>query len=220
MAEFSEFLAKELWNEITTNGLYAKSKTDFYDYVLYLLNKADKNHFFDTNDNAKNERLLKVNSTHIKAAKKNISVKFMNNDEYEAIFHNFIKSVADGSLSFFPDEGENYKIMIEDSVLRSVLEAKLKKSAKTTFDYHLNKEIVCVSHKDFVTMLIAETYGANTDEKEILKQITKELEHNHNKKEILESIQKVLESDSWVSFGKNALEVVASFVKSKLSNTL
>ena len=60
-----------LWNEIKTNGLYDSSKIDFYDFVLYLLIKYDTNHFLDENDNADNERLLKVNSTKIKAAKKN-----------------------------------------------------------------------------------------------------------------------------------------------------
>ena len=51
---------EELWNEIKTTGLYTRKGNEFYDFVLYLMNKYDKNHFFSKNDNADNERLLKI----------------------------------------------------------------------------------------------------------------------------------------------------------------
>ena len=35
----------DLWNEMTTTGFSNRSKNDFYDFVLYLLNKYDNNHF-------------------------------------------------------------------------------------------------------------------------------------------------------------------------------
>lgn len=128
-------LVENLWEEITTNGMYGRSKNDFYDYVLYLLNKCDTGHFLSANDNADNERLLKINATRIKAAKKNISVKFMDDKEYDGIFMDFVKLLAEGKLPKLSDDGTRYTMLIEDITLRSALETRLKRSANSTFDY-------------------------------------------------------------------------------------
>lgn len=55
MAEpkFNDEAVKAIWEEIKTNGMYGRSKNDFYDFVLYTLNRHDPKHFLDGNDNAK-----------------------------------------------------------------------------------------------------------------------------------------------------------------------
>lgn len=55
MAEpkFNDGVADAIWEEIKTNGMYGRSKNDFYDFMLYTLNRHVPKHFLDGNDNAK-----------------------------------------------------------------------------------------------------------------------------------------------------------------------
>jgi hypothetical protein len=217
-------LVDALWHEIKTNGLYDSSKIDFYDFVLYLLNKYDKNHFFNTNDNADNERLLKVNATKIKAAKKNISVKFMSEAEYKDIFVEFLRKIGNGNLPSLDDTGNSYTMVIEDPALRSVLETKLKRVANTTLDYKMNKEIVTISHESFLKMLAFEL-DLLTEDKDsagietLLSNTIDSLKDDKSKQVIKQSIQEAIktlkDSDSIQSFGINSLKAVATFAVTK-----
>lgn len=212
--EEKEFIS-EVWNEIKTNGMYGRSKNDFYDYVLYLLNKHDINHFFSSNDNATNERLLKINATRIKSAKKNISVKFMNDSEYEKIFSDFIQNIADGKLPTLSDDGKYYTMVIEDVALRSIIETKLKRTANTTLDYKLNNELVSIEHKAFIEMLADETNNEPNNVKSLLEEIIKTLENSKNAQEVKQMIETVLRSDSFASLGINALKVITAYICKK-----
>ena len=207
-------LAEELVAEITTNGLYGRSKTDFYDYVLYLLDRHDSGHFLSRSGNAENERLLKVSATRIKAAKKNISVKFMSNEEYDRIFLDFLARIASGALPSLSDRDDSYTMVIEDIALRSILEAKLKRTANTTLDYHLNTELVTISHGAFVAMLSAEMRCGT---QELLSDVLKRLAKDRTATEIRRAIQEVLDSDSFQSLGINALKALTHFAADKLS---
>lgn len=208
----------ELWNELQTNGVYGRSKTDFYDYILYLLNKYDANHFLSSNDNATNERLLKITATRIKTAKKNISVKFMDNSEYEKIFQNFIQRIANGNIPSLEDNGKSYTMVIEDTALRSIIEAKLKRIANTTLDYKLNTELVTISHKAFVELLVAESENSPENIKDFLKNFLKTLKDNESKNDIKQMIKTVLDSGSFETFGLNALKAIAQFIYKKFEN--
>lgn len=212
--EEKEFIL-EVWNEIKTNGMYGRSKNDFYDYVLYLLNKHDINHFFSSNNNATNERLLKINATRIKSAKKNISVKFMNDSEYDKIFSDFIQNIADGKLPSLSDDGKSYTMVIEDVALRSIIETKLKRTANTTLDYKLNNELVSIEHKAFVKMLVAETGNKSDDVKPLLEETVNALKKDKSKQDLWQTIEGVLKSDSFASLGINALKVITAFVCKK-----
>lgn len=213
----TEELVKDLWNEIKINGMYGHSKTDFYDYVLYLLNKYDKNHFLSSNDNADNERLLKINSNRIKTAKKNISVKFMSDNEYEKIFFNFIQRIAEGNLPSLDDDGKSYTMVIEDTALCSIIETKLKRVANTTLDYKLNRELVSIEHKAFIEMLSVEINNSSQDVKNLLQDIINTLKNDKDNKDVQQIIQNVLNSDSFQSLGIAALKEIASYVYKKLS---
>lgn len=212
--EEKEFIS-EVWNEIKTNGMYGRSKNDFYDYVLYLLNKHDTNHFFSSNDNATNERLLKINATRIKSAKKNISVKFMNDSEYEKIFSDFIQNIADGKLPTLSDDGKSYTMVIEDVALRSIIETKLKHTANTTLDYKLNNELVSIEHKAFIEMLADEINNEPNNVKPLLEESIKTLENSKNAQEVKQMIETVLQSDSFASLGINALKVITAYICKK-----
>lgn len=214
----TEKLIGELWNEIKTNGVYGRSKTDFYDYILYLLNKYDEKHFLSSNDNETNERLLKITAARIKTAKKNISVKFMDNSEYEKIFQNFIQRIANGNIPSLEDNGKSYTMVIEDTALRSIIEAKLKRIANTTLDYKLNTELVTISHKAFVELLVAESENSPENIKDFLKNFLKTLKDNENKNDIKQMIKTVIDSGSFETFGLNALKAIAQFIYKKFEN--
>lgn len=215
--ENTDKLVEELWNEIKTNGMYGRSKNDFYDFVLYILNKYDKNHFLSENDNAYNERLLKINSSRIKSAKKNISVKFMDQKEYEEIFINFIKKLAEGNLPSLNDDDGSYTMIIEDTALRSVIESKLKRLSNTSLDYKINTEIVTVKHEDFIKMLTAEIDKEDEDIRTLLESTIKTLKNDKNSQEIKKAIQDVLnDSDSLQSLSINALKAVSLCIQRKI----
>ena len=147
-------LINELWEKLKSSGLYAYSKNDIYDYLIYLLNKYDEKHFFDTNSNASNSRLLKVSQTRIKIAKTNISVKFMDEKEYDEIFVNFLNNCASSVVKFDENIGNGkIKFVIENPAIKAVLEAKLKSAVSDTLDYSFNKEIVTIDAKNFIETL-------------------------------------------------------------------
>lgn len=211
----TEQLAADLWNEIKTNGMYGRSKNDFYDYVLYLLNKYDSGHFLSSNDNATNERLLKINATRIKSAKKNISVKFMDDGEYEKIFSDFINKITEENPLSLSDDGKSYTMVIEDVALRSIIETKLKRIANTTLDYKLNNELVSIDHKAFIEMLVAEINNSSDDIKNSLEKIVEELKKDKNNQDLWQTIESAISSDSFASLGINALKAIALYVYRK-----
>ena len=132
-------LVEELWQAIMLKGFGAWSKNDINDYLLYLFNKHNEKHFFDSNSNEQNERLLKTTAAKIKASKKNISVKFLNKAEYDEIFEEFLCAFANKRIAIKDGSKEDtIKLTIENPVFRNVLEAKLKDKVQEGFEYSLN----------------------------------------------------------------------------------
>ena len=205
-------LARLLWREIRENGLYGRSKNDFYDYVLYLLDKCDPGHFLYANDNADNERLLKVSATRIKAAKKNISVKFMDDKEYEGIFKNFISRIMEGKVKVLSAEGDNYVMLVEDVATRSALETRLKRRAGTTLDYRLNTELVTVGRTAFISMLAAE---ARVDA--ALAKMAEDLRHEEKWQRVKKSLETAAKAGSLagaaLSLAKDCLKAVVGNIE-------
>ena len=110
------------------------------------------------NSNAENERLLKMNASKIKASKKNIAVKFMENDEYEGIFEKFLFALSQGKIALKSGSKKGYfKITLENPVFQSALEARLKEVAKESFDLpQFNTEKVEIPCVDFISVLEVE----------------------------------------------------------------
>lgn len=152
--------ANALWREITKNQLLSKQKNDICDYLLYLFNKHDSAHFLDSRTNAENERLLQTTATKIKSTKKNISVKFMSETEYKQVFRDFLNSLNDKNKHIVKeirpkgDDAEPYlEFIIENNVLKDMLEAKLKRCVGDTFSYTLNSEKLELSYESFIKMI-------------------------------------------------------------------
>lgn len=95
--------------------------------------------FLDSHSNVENERLLKTTASKIKASKKNISVKFMSDIEYQQVFKDFLNSLANDNPKSIVKQKENgdLEFTIENNILKDILESKLKKWANTTFTYTL-----------------------------------------------------------------------------------
>lgn len=148
--------ANALWREITKNQLLSKQKNDICDYLLYLFNKHDSAHFLDSRTNAENERLLQTTATKIKSTKKNISVKFMSETEYKQVFKDFLNSLNDKNKHIVKEirkDKEPYlEFVIENNVLKDILEAKLKRCVGDTFSYTLNSEKLELSYESFIKM--------------------------------------------------------------------
>lgn len=152
--------ANALWREITKNQLLSKQKNDICDYLLYLFNKHDSAHFLDSRTNAENERLLQTTATKIKSTKKNISVKFMSETEYKQVFKDFLNSLNDKNKHIVKEirkDKEPYlEFVIENNVLKDILEAKLKRCVGDTFSYTLNSEKLELSYESFIKMIETE----------------------------------------------------------------
>ena len=144
----------DLWHKIVDERLFSYQKNDICDYLLYLFNKHDSAHFLDLNSNEQNERLLKMNASKIKSSKKNIAIKFMDDDEYKDIFEDFLRHFVENlKYKKIVVKDENFHFVIENRALRDILEAKLKDKAQDTLDYSLNGEKVFISIDSFFTML-------------------------------------------------------------------
>lgn len=203
--------ANELWSKIIDDELFSRQKNDICDYVLYIFNKYDSSHFLDSLSNAENERLLKTTASKIKASKKNISVKFMNEAEYRQIFIDFLKSINDKNRRIVKEirpKDENkepyLEFIIENNVLKDMLEAKLKRCVGDTFTYTLNSEKLELSHKSFITMI-----------KKEMEVIGKASEYE-SKIKPLERQYHIVKLEDWVKAGLKAIKDYAPLVAALL----
>lgn len=206
--KFAECIAEK----ITADGLYASSKTDFYDFVLYNLNKYSDAHFLDTLSNFDNARLLKVTEQKVKSAKKNISVKFMDENEFAKVFNDFIENISTGKISL-RDDADFYKFTIENNVLRSILEAKLKAATEETFTHSLNTEQVSIEKRFFLAMLANEQ---STDVKSLFEKVSAH-EKSADRKKALSDLAKgitntVADNVPFANLTVQLLQTICKFV--------
>lgn len=141
-------ISKKIYDKITTDGLYTYNKTDLYDYLIYLLDKKER---LLSKSNDELSRLLKISPSKVSALRANISVKFMNDSEYESLFIDFLSQISN-SKNIKEDE-THYIFTIEDKAIRNFIEAKLKKHCDNTADYTLNKEKIKILKSDFIILL-------------------------------------------------------------------
>ncbi len=100
------------------------SKTDFYDYVLYLLDKHSENHFLSGNTNFENARLLKIPESRVKSLKLNIDLKFCEESEKDSlvVITNFLSKLTESN--FISDESKNrYIFVLDDKYTRMCIKA-------------------------------------------------------------------------------------------------
>ncbi len=146
--------AQKLWDKITKEALFSYQKADICDYLLYLFNKYGGD-FLQYKSNADLEKMLKISISKIKSSRKNISVKFMNDKDKYEIFKNFLLSLSPENQKNMvkEDKNGNLEFIIENNVLKDILEAKLKKWVNETFTYTLNSEKLSISCEAFLTMI-------------------------------------------------------------------
>ena len=196
--------AKELWSKIVDERLFSYQKSDICDYLLYLFNKHDKGRFLDENTNEQNERLLKITAAKIKASKKNISVKFMNDTEYKGIFKDFLSSLASSKNLVKVNKKGSLEFVIENDALKDNISAKLKKWSNEVPEYSLNSEKFTISFESFLKMIKMEVQALGKEKE--YEQVIKSLEKKYNFSNIASLAKK------GVGFVKDFAPLVASFI--------
>ena len=166
----TDAFVKDLMHFIFDYGLGTYSKTDTYDYLVYLANKHSKEAFFDTNSNFDNALLFKVSETKIKNSRQNIALKFKG-EERQNIYADFLSKLRDGKIKVKFEDDELFSLFIEYP-----FENLLKKTQGITADYSFNRELIKVNRKDFLTALVSESVGGDKDAfvKALQKQLTVE----------------------------------------------
>lgn len=152
--EKAQKFTNELWEKIVKGSLFSYQKTDICDYLLYLFDKHSGG-FLHKKSNADIEKMLRLSISKIKISRKNIAVKFMDESDRKAIFRDFLLSLSPKIEPSVVKESENgnLEFLIENNVLRDILEEKLKKHTNQSFTYALNKEKLEISCENFLTMI-------------------------------------------------------------------
>ena len=166
-------LADELAKYIHETGFNSLSKNDFYDFVLYLLDKYSNEHFFSVNSNQENAILLKVKPEKIKASRLNIYLKYLKPAEQEKSLSALIPMILDDRIRMKDHTKNSFlQLTIEDPVLRFCLDGKMKAKLGTSPDTSFNSEIVVVHKTDFYKILRIIVQ----DDERLVKALKKKLE--------------------------------------------
>ncbi len=171
----AEGFVKDLMNFIFDYGLGTYSKTDTYDYIVYIANKHSNDAFFDTNSNFNNAILFKVSETKIKNTRQNIALKFKG-EERQKVYTDFLSKLHSGKIKVKFEDKEIFKFFIEDPFVRMTLESMLKEHQGSTIDYSFNSELIKIKREDFIALLVSESAKGKKDEfvKALQKRITAE----------------------------------------------
>jgi len=149
-------LAQSLAGRVLDTGLGALSKTDLYDFVLYLLDAYSNEHFLFRQSNQENALLLKVTPARVNASKLNIFLKFFDNAAKNPPLREFVRHIVDGTIRL-DDAGKNdpgkLQLTIEDAVMRFLINGELKTVAGVAPDIRRNSEIIVLGKKDFFNLL-------------------------------------------------------------------
>lgn len=205
----AEAFVKDLMHFIFDYGLGTYSKTDTYDYLVYLANKHSKDSFFDSNSNFDNALLFKVSETKIKNTRQNIALKFKGK-ERQNVYADFLSKLCDERIKVKFDDDELFSFFIEDPFVRMTFENLLKKTQGITADYSFNRELIKINRKDFLTALVSESVKGDTDEfvKTLQKQLTTEKLKKLGIKTLDILVSNLNISDLFIPIVKTALEFV------------
>jgi hypothetical protein len=167
----AEQFVADLWQKIINTGFNAMSKNDFYDYVLYLFNKYDSDHFLDSASNYDNAMLLKVSETKIKSSKLNITLKHKTEEEKDGTLKSYFWQISGIKIH---DKDNCFEFVLDDLSVKMAFEHELKQTLGTTFEYSINNERVKIEKTDFFQFLTAYT---QKDESFFIKQLTSKLKN-------------------------------------------
>jgi hypothetical protein len=181
-------LAEQLATCITETGFNTLSKNDFYDYVLYLLNKYSDKKFLILNSNEENAYLLKVKPEKVKSSKFNIFLKFEEKDEQEKALRRLVNSIIDNPelITRYDNDKSELRLTIEDPVIRFCLDGKMKALLNVSLDTSFNNEIATMRKADFFKVLSSIVQ----DDDDLKKEITA-LEKKVKKENIEEGVKTI-----------------------------
>jgi hypothetical protein len=185
--------ARDLWRKITDTGFNAMSKNDFYDYVLYLFNKHSKTQFLDNGSNYDNSILLRVTEQKLKSTQQNIYLKYETPEEKDHILPNFINKIMEDRISLELSQ-DTYTFVLDHLPTRNYLEALMKRSRNTTFDYALNREKVSLGVKDFYDLLKTVVTEICKDRDEDLGEVQRRIEKMEKDEQIRSLVAALLGS--------------------------
>lgn len=189
--EKAEGFVKELQEKINQTGYNILSKTDLYDFLLYLFNKYNDHNFLDKDSNYENVIALKITETRLKSAKLNIALKYKTHDERREAFLVFLRKIAGGDVKIKEHDGQ-FTFFIDDPAARLELEGELKKNG-ITLEYGENREWVKLE-KTYLLKIFKE-YAKCSDAK------------------FMETVKRELEKKELIAKGKKISGNVADFIK-------
>jgi hypothetical protein len=151
---FSEKKALELANALADNifskGFNALSKTDFYDFVLYLLDVYSEERFLSANSNERAALLLKVTPAKVKASRLNIFLKFAKPEERQKVLADFIRQIGNKKIRVdYDDDPTTVRFTVDDPTVRLCLDEAMKDQLGTSADTSFNGERLVMKTDDF-----------------------------------------------------------------------
>jgi hypothetical protein len=168
--ESAEKFVAELQAKINQTGYNILSKTDLYDYLLYLFNKHNTRHFLDES-NYHNAFALRITESRVKAAKLNIALKYKTIEERRESFILFLQRLCGIKIV---EKDDCFTFFIDDPCARIELESFLKEKLGMTLDYGENRERVKLEKFAFLYILME---YSNTSETSFVDTLKKELEN-------------------------------------------
>jgi len=147
-------LANDLAARIQRDGFNVMAKNDFYDFVLYLLDKHSEEHFLRNCSNNENALMLKTKPEKIKTSKLNIYLRFFDAEERKKVMLNFIEQLSNNKISMDEcDKTKKLLLTIEDPAVYFCIAGKMKEKLGIGHDTSFNREILKIRKQDFFTLL-------------------------------------------------------------------
>jgi hypothetical protein len=150
--ENAQALAVELFSKIRGTGFNALSKNDFYDFVLYLLDRYSSERFLSRDSIQQNALLLRAAPAKIRSSRLNIYLKFLPPTEQREGLEKFINLLTSQNVRI-NKEGTKVILTLDDPVVRFCLDAELKFALGVTYDILGNNDLVSLEKEDFYAIL-------------------------------------------------------------------
>lgn len=157
----ASLFVNELIKKIEQTGFCSMSKSDIYDYILYLLDKYSNEHFLENRTNFENAILLKITETKLKSSKMNINLKFREDNDCNSVIATFLSKLTVDKLKE-NETKDGYIFLLDDNYTRMCIESILKKDGDT-LDYKINPEKVEIKKDSLHTFLNEYQKELNTD---------------------------------------------------------
>jgi hypothetical protein len=169
---------KDLLDKIKDTGIGTFTKNDIYDYILFLANKYSSEEFLYKWPNYENAILFKVSEKKIKASIQNIALKYLDDTERKAVLDAFLTDIAT-KPNHIREKGDCFEFVLDNPIVRMLIENKLKTNYGVTLEYGINSERVHIEKAQFVDFLMNHF---NSDERKTITILQKNLPEEISRK--------------------------------------